>query len=84
MSVRLTLPPTRSIGGNDGGKGGNGGGKDDSACEALDYKGDGNCDDDNNNDGCDYDGGDCCAKSVKNGKVKTKFCNEVVSSYLLL
>ena len=52
------------------------------ACAKVNYKGDGNCDDVNNNKACDYDGGDCCAKSVakngaKTGKVKTNFCSEV-------
>ena len=51
-------------------------------CEKPQYQGDGNCDDINNVAGCDYDGGDCCAKSVmkngvKTGKVKTPFCTEV-------
>jgi hypothetical protein len=45
-------------------------------CGSPDYKGDGNCDDDNNNKGCDYDGGDCCAKSVNGGKVKKNYCKE--------
>merc|ERR1711979_145605 len=40
------------------------------------YKGDGNCDDENNNCGCDYDGGDCCAKTAKGGKVKTQYCKD--------
>merc|ERR1712084_162932 len=44
-------------------------------------KGDGNCDDKNNVEACEYDGGDCCAKSVmkkgvKTGKVKTTYCTE--------
>merc|ERR1712080_630528 len=43
-------------------------------CDQLQYKGDGNCDDDNNNAGCEYDGGDCCAKSVKGGTVKKPYC----------
>ena len=30
------------------------------SCEVDDYKGDGYCDDGNNNCGCEYDGGDCC------------------------
>ena len=30
------------------------------SCEIDDYKGDGYCDDGNNNCGCEYDGGDCC------------------------
>merc|ERR1711881_640622 len=34
------------------------------------YKGDGYCDDGNNNCGCEYDGGDCCATSKKNGQFK--------------
>ena len=29
-------------------------------CEYPEDKGDGNCDDGNNNAGCNYDGGDCC------------------------
>merc|ERR1711981_1104284 len=50
-------------------------------CAKDNYKGDGNCDDDNNVAGCDYDGGDCCASTVmkngeKTGKVKTPFCTE--------
>merc|ERR1711879_102684 len=45
-------------------------------CGSPTYKGDGNCDDDNNNCGCAYDGGDCCAKTVKGGTVKTKYCKE--------
>merc|ERR1712167_536735 len=40
------------------------------------YKGDGNCDDENNNCGCEYDGGDCCAKSSKTGKVEKKYCKQ--------
>merc|ERR1711881_202267 len=37
------------------------------------FKGDGYCDDGNNNCGCQYDGGDCCGKSGKNGNSKDKF-----------
>ena len=33
------------------------------------YKGDGYCDDPNNNCGCDWDGGDCCGNNVD-----TLFC----------
>ena len=47
------------------------------SCGLLEYKGDGNCDDENNNKGCAYDGGDCCYKSVKGGKVKKDYCKEV-------
>merc|ERR1712032_1152772 len=43
-------------------------------CKLPKYKGDGNCDDENNNKGCAYDGGDCCAKTVKGGQVKKNFC----------
>merc|ERR1712032_305326 len=45
-------------------------------CGAAKYKGDGNCDDENNNCGCDYDGGDCCKATVEGGKVGTKFCKQ--------
>merc|ERR1712036_118571 len=47
-------------------------------CGAPKYKKDGNCDDENNNAGCQYDGGDCCAKTVKNqiGAVNTFYCTE--------
>merc|ERR1711939_847777 len=45
-------------------------------CGSIKYKGDGNCDDDNNNEGCDYDGGDCCAKTVKSGVVKKQYCKQ--------
>merc|ERR1712076_44664 len=40
------------------------------SCEFAKYKGDGWCDDGNNNCGCEYDGGDCCGSNVK-----TKYCN---------
>ena len=43
-------------------------------CKLPQYKGDGNCDDENNNKGCGYDGGDCCAKTVKGGKVQKDYC----------
>merc|ERR1712139_24194 len=47
-------------------------------CGAAQYKGDGNCDDANNNCGCGYDGGDCCAGSVKGGKVTTAYCKACI------
>ena len=47
------------------------------ACELPEYKGDGNCDDENNVKGCAYDGGDCCYKTVEGGKVNKKYCSEV-------
>merc|ERR1712025_789078 len=37
---------------------------------------DGNCDDDNNNKGCGYDGGDCCYKTVKGGQLKKNYCKQ--------
>merc|ERR1712048_894962 len=45
-------------------------------CKFKNYKGDGNCDDENNNCGCEYDGGDCCEQSAKGGKVKTQYCKD--------
>ena len=33
-------------------------------CHDLNWKGDGYCDDENNNCGCEWDGGDCCGKNV--------------------
>ena len=41
-------------------------------CGAAKYKGDGVCDDNNNHKGCDYDGGDCCAKNAN-----FKYCKKV-------
>ena len=35
------------------------------ACGKPGYKGDGFCDDENNNAACAYDEGDCCGDSVK-------------------
>jgi len=35
-------------------------------CEAAAWKGDGYCDDGNNNAGCDWDGGDCCNNNNPN------------------
>ena len=40
-------------------------------CADANYKGDGFCDDGNNNAGCAFDGGDCCGT-----KVNTKYCTE--------
>merc|ERR1712048_243844 len=47
-------------------------------CGAANYKGDGNCDDENNNCGCEYDGGDCCKETVEGGTVKTAYCKACV------
>lgn len=38
------------------------------------YKGDGICDDGNNNVGCEYDGGDCCGIAVDKTFCKTCAC----------
>ena len=46
-------------------------------CGMPDYKGDGNCDDENNNAACAYDGGDCCPKTVSSGNVSKKYCTKV-------
>ena len=35
-----------------------------SGCGNSSWKGDGSCDDENNNEGCDFDGGDCCGSNV--------------------
>ena len=40
-------------------------------CGAPHWKGDGFCDDENNNAGCAYDGGDCCGTNVN-----TTYCKE--------
>merc|ERR1711881_803704 len=45
------------------------------SCGQEKYKGDGYCDDDNNNAGCEFDGGDCCEKSL-GGPLKTDYCKE--------
>ena len=34
------------------------------SCENDFYKGDGHCDDGNNHEGCEWDGGDCCGENV--------------------
>jgi len=58
--INLNIVLSQSYLGNEGGdrrrtRGG---------CELPDYKGDGYCDDENNNAGCEYDGGDCCGNDV--------------------
>ena len=47
------------------------------SCGVPKFKGDGNCDDENNNKGCEYDGGDCCYKTVSGGVVTHLHCVEV-------
>ena len=41
------------------------------------FKGDGDCDDQNNNARCDWDGGDCCASTSRRGYVSKRYCDEV-------
>merc|ERR1712193_158150 len=45
-------------------------------CGQPKYKGDGNCDDNHGNCGCEFDGGDCCSTTVIGGTVKTPYCSE--------
>ena len=40
-------------------------------CSSPNWVGDGYCDDGNNNQECNYDGGDCCGSNVN-----TDYCNE--------
>ena len=37
----------------------------DPTCQSPNWKGDGYCDDENNNPDCEWDGGDCCGPNVK-------------------
>ena len=41
-----------------------------SGCGYPEYKGDNYCDDENNNAGCEWDGGDCCGDNVN-----TQYCS---------
>ena len=40
-------------------------------CEIPQYYGDNYCDDENNNEACFFDGGDCCGSNVN-----TNYCTE--------
>ena len=40
------------------------------------YIGDGYCDDENNNDDCNFDGGDCCGPNVNTQYCTQCICNE--------
>ena len=42
-------------------------------CELPDYQGDGYCDDGNNNEGCLFDGGDCCGSDIN-----LDYCTECI------
>merc|ERR1712124_135093 len=44
------------------------------SCYSKSWKADSICDDANNNMGCDWDGGDCCAATA--GVVNTQYCSE--------
>merc|ERR1739848_276220 len=57
------------------GSSGSGSGRYDKYCGDSYYRADGDCDDFNNNAGCDWDGGDCCASTSRRGYVSTKFCS---------
>merc|ERR1712222_25916 len=50
--------------------------KNDKKCKAVKWKGDGNCDDANNNCGCQWDGGDCCQTKDDKEGAKFKFCTK--------
>merc|ERR1711939_1031039 len=45
-------------------------------CFRQNWAGDGNCDDENNNCGCEYDGGDCCVATTirPSGLVGKNYC----------
>ena len=45
-------------------------------CGQVDYKGDGSCDDQNNDADCDYDGGDCCGADVVTDYCEQCACND--------
>ena len=45
-------------------------------CYEPDRKGDGYCDDGNNNCACEWDGGDCCEESSKKKAVIIWICDE--------
>ena len=47
------------------------------SCGSVQFRGDGNCDDNNNNKGCGWDGGDCCFKTAKKGQVNKLYCKQV-------
>ena len=42
-------------------------------CAVPDWYGDGYCDDENNNESCGYDGGDCCGEDVN-----TSYCSACI------
>ena len=42
-----------------------------SSCKHPNWKGDNYCDDENNNEGCEWDGGDCCGDDVR-----TNYCSK--------
>ena len=43
-------------------------------CKNKAWKGDSYCDDENNNSGCEFDGGDCCGPTVKKNWCKACKC----------
>ena len=46
-------------------------------CAKPFWKGDGSCDDENNTEGCDWDGGDCCGATHK-----TIWCSVSLPTYI--
>merc|ERR1712176_877672 len=54
------------------------------SCGLGQYKGDGNCDDENNNCGCAYDGGDCCEKTAKNASVWIPTVNKLLTAKVVV
>jgi len=55
------------------------------ACGVIKFKGDGICDDDNNNKACGWDAGDCCTKPPPGKTLKKdqfKFCTKCMKKCL--
>jgi hypothetical protein len=52
-------------------------------CAVKSWRGDGQCDDDNNNCGCNWDGGDCCGDNVQQLYCTSCFCLDPDDSRLL-
>ena len=55
-----------------------------SGCKLPDFQGDGFCDDENNNAGCDFDGGDCCGLDVKKNFCSLCQCHNGTVGMLIL
>ena len=57
-------------------------GPDDEGCYELSWKTDGYCDDENNNSGCEWDGGDCCGTDVDKTWCTVCACLDADSGYM--